>query len=131
MPVASQIKIVEAETISCSCPRQKVARIASSGYIDMKRKNKTFHPHIHKSKTETKSPITYQGVCFTLVVSIRSPVRLRLSTPLCESRFVPCFGTATSIHAKSSPGPALNSTKVQQMKNKNRKGSSPFTLTGL
>jgi hypothetical protein len=55
-----------------------------------------------------------------LVVSTRSPARNRFSPPLCGSRFAPCFGTTTSIHAKSSPGPALKSTKVRQMKNKNR-----------
>ena len=55
-----------------------------------------------------------------LVVSTRSPARNRFSPPLCGSRYTPCFGTVSSIHAQSSPGPALKSTKVRQMKNKNR-----------
>jgi hypothetical protein len=37
MTSAAQIKNDHAETISCSRPRQKVARIGFSGYIDMKR----------------------------------------------------------------------------------------------
>ncbi len=55
-----------------------------------------------------------------LVVPTRSPAKDRPSHPLCGSRYTPCSGTVSSIHAKSSPGPALKSTKVRQMKNKNR-----------
>ena len=44
MAKAPQIKIVQAETILYSRPRQKVAQISPSRYIDMKRKNKNVSP---------------------------------------------------------------------------------------